>query len=77
LVNALDFQWRIFKKDYPRISFRKRLHERIEGFGAYSVLPATEEYALYHDKTIEKQLETNLKYNQVFTQAENKGHGIF
>lgn len=72
-VNFPDFQSRIFKRDYPRISYKRKLHEKIEGYNKYSFLPAEEEYALYHDKTIEKQIETNLKYNKVFTPEENAG----
>lgn len=77
VVNFPDYQFRIFKRDYPRISFTRRLHEKIEGYASYVCLPADEDYALYHDKTIEKQVETNLKYNKLFTQAENQGHGVF
>lgn len=77
IVNFPDFQWRIFKRDYPRISFTRRLHEKIEGYGPSVALPADEGYALYHDKTIEKQIETNLRYNKLFTQDENKGHSVF
>src|SRR6185503_8790931 len=72
IVNFPDPQWRIFKRD-PRIRFKGRLHEKIEGFNSYTHLPASEEYALYHDKTIETQIKTNLRYNQMFTQAENMG----
>jgi len=68
-----DYQWRIFRNDYPRISFKKRLHERIEGYNNYVILPADENYALYHDKTIETQIATNLRYNKMFTEAENRG----
>jgi glycosyltransferase involved in cell wall biosynthesis len=77
VVNFPDYQFRIFKRDYPRISFLRRLHEKIEGYASYVALPATEEYALYHDKTIETQIQTNLRYNEWFTQAENKGHSVF
>ena len=73
-VNWPDYQWRIFKRDYPRISFLRRLHEKIEGYSTFVYLPAEENYALYHDKTIEKQIETNLKYNKIFTEEENRGH---
>lgn len=76
VVNFPDYQWRIFKRDYPRISFTRRLHEKIEGYNTYVVLPADEDYALYHDKTIEKQIETNLKYNEMFTIEENQGHVV-
>jgi glycosyltransferase involved in cell wall biosynthesis len=77
IVNWPDYQFRIFKKDFPRISFLRRLHEKIEGYGSYVCLPPEEDYALYHDKTIETQVKTNLRYNQAFTKDENKGHGVF
>ncbi len=68
-----DYQWRIFKRDYPRIQFKNRLHERIDGFNKFVVLPANEDYAIYHDKTIETQLKTNERYNRDFTVDENCG----
>ena len=68
-----DYQWRIFKNDYPRISFKKKLHERIDGFKQYSILPADEGYAIYHDKTIERQIESNENYIKNFTKEENSG----
>lgn len=77
IVNFPDFQFRIFKRDLPRISFLRRLHEKIEGYNSYVCLPAEEEYAIYHDKTIEKQIETNLRYNTLFTEKENRGHNVF
>ena len=77
LVNWPDYQWRIFKRDYPRISFTRRLHEKIEGYETHVVLPMDEEWAIYHDKTIETQIKTNLRYNQMFSQDENKGHNVF
>ena len=76
LVNAPDFQGRIFKNVPDRIKWDRKLHEKIEGHNQYSFLPAEEEYALYHDKTIEKQLETNLRYNKVFTVEDNMGHKV-
>ena len=76
-VNWPDYQWRIFKRDFPRIGFTRKLHEKIEGYLAYTILPAEDDYALYHDKTIEKQIATNLSYNKRFTEAENRGHSVF
>jgi len=73
-VNFPDYQFRIFLRSYPRISYKRRLHEKIEGYSKYCILPANEDYALYHDKTIEKQRETNGVYNILFTQEENRGH---
>jgi glycosyltransferase involved in cell wall biosynthesis len=77
VVNWPDYQFRIFKREYPRISFNRRLHEKIEGYLTFVRLPEDEEYALYHDKTIDTQIKTNLRYNQVFSQEENQGHGVF
>ena len=77
IVNFPDYQFRIFKKDYPRISFNRRLHEKIEGYASYVALPPEEEYAIYHDKTIETQIATNERYNKMFTQQENMGHSVF
>ena len=68
-----DYQWRLFKNDYPRIQFKKRLHEKIEGYKTEAMLPMDESFALYHDKTIEIQEATNLRYNKDFTVAENRG----
>jgi glycosyltransferase involved in cell wall biosynthesis len=76
IINWPDYQFRVFFKDYPRISYLRRLHEKIEGYGNYALLPADEDYAIYHDKNIEKQIRTNLKYNEVFTKEENMGHRI-
>lgn len=77
VVNFPDYQFRVFKRDYPRISFLRRLHEKIEGYTSFLTLPPEEEYALYHDKTIETQVKTNIRYNQAFTADENKGHSVF
>lgn len=76
VVNWPDYQGRIYKREPERIRWDRKLHEKIEGHKQYSFLPAEEEYALYHDKTIEKQLETNYRYNRVFTEEENKGHKV-
>lgn len=77
LVNWPDFQGRIYKREPGRIKWDRRLHEKIEGHKHYSFLPVEDEsFAIWHRKTIEKQLQTNLRYNQAFTQAENMGHKV-
>lgn len=73
LVSWPDWQGRIYKNDYPRIRWERKLHERIEGYVRYSFLPTSEEFALHHQKTIEKQVETNVRYNNDFTRDENQG----
>lgn len=75
IVNFPDFQFRLFKNT-PNIRFKNKLHEKIEGYNEYSFLPAEEEWAIYHDKTIETQIATNLRYNREFSKSENEGHTI-
>jgi glycosyltransferase involved in cell wall biosynthesis len=75
-VNWCDYQGRIYKNDPSRIKWDRKLHEKIIGHSRYSFLPAEEEYALIHDKTIEKQLETNKRYNQTFSESDNRGHTV-
>jgi glycosyltransferase involved in cell wall biosynthesis len=76
VVNWPDYQYRIYKKDYPRISYKRRLHEKIEGYNAYSFLPDDEDFAMIHNKTTEKQVATNVMYNKKFTEDENKGFKV-
>lgn len=77
IVNWPDYQGRIYKNESSRIRWDRRLHEKIEGHVKYATLPADYNLALYHNKTIEKQIETNLKYNKAFSQEENRGHNVF
>ena len=76
IVNWPDYQGRIFKNEPTRIKWDRRLHEKIMGHTKYSFIPDDYDLALYHDKTIEKQLDTNKRYNIWFTEEENKGHGV-
>lgn len=73
IVNWPDPQGRLFK-NLPHLKWERRLHEKIEGAKSYAYLPAVDfDLGLYHNKTIEKQIETNLKYNKLFTNEENQG----
>jgi len=72
IVNAPDPQGRLFK-NLPYIEWKRRLHEKIEGAKTYVHLPSIYELSLHHNKTIEKQIQTNIKYNKMFTEQENKG----
>lgn len=74
-VNFPDYQSRIFKNQ-PHIRYQRRLHEKVEGFKTHTRIPPQEDYAIVHEKTIEKQIETNLKYNKMFTEEENKGYKL-
>jgi len=61
-VNWPDYQWRIWR-NVPPIKWINKVHERLEGFKTYAPLPAIPELALYHPKTIEKQVKQNNYYN--------------
>lgn len=77
IVNAPDYQGRIYKNDPSRIRWDRRLHEKIEGHNGFTMLPSDIDFTLYHDKTIETQMNTNKRYNEWFTADENRGHDVF
>lgn len=61
-VNFPDYQWRIYKKS-PYIRWKNRVHEVIEGHKTVAQLPASEDFSLYHPKTIQRQEKQNNYYN--------------
>lgn len=61
-VNWPDYQTRIYRNE-PRIKWKNPVHEVIEGYFQYTVLPAVDELALIHHKTIERQEKQNNFYN--------------
>lgn len=76
IVNWPDYQGRIYKNVPDRITWDRRLHEKIVGHKKFTFMPVSTYFAIYHDKTIETQEKTNVRYNQWFTAEENKGHII-
>ncbi len=63
-VNWPDYQGRIYKRS-PMIEWKGKVHERIEGIKKYSHLPAKEEFAFHHPKTIERQEKQNKYYETI------------
>ena len=61
-VNWADWQMRIYK-NAPHIKWVNKVHEILEGFKIHGMLPAEEEWALYHPKTINRQEKQNNYYN--------------
>ena len=62
-VNFPDAQKRIYKND-PSIKWSgHQVHGMVEGFKTYAPLPALPELALYHPKTIQKQIKQNNYYD--------------
>ena len=60
-VNFPDYQWRIYRNN--GIKWINKVHERLDSFNRYTVLPQTKEYALFHPKTIERQVKQNSYYD--------------
>lgn len=75
IVNFPDYQFRLFK-NIERLKWERPLHEKIEGARITTRLPAEYDWSLKHNKTIEKQVETNLRYNRDFSEELNKGFKI-
>ena len=69
-VNYPDNQARVFRND-ETIRWTRPLHEYIKGCKTYAHLPPHEELSLYHPKTIEKQTQQNMFYNQNFSKEMN------
>ena len=60
-VNFPDYQTRILQNS-PKISWASKVHEVLIGHSNYVMLPADEEYCLYHPKGIERQERQNAYY---------------
>jgi len=62
-INWPDYQWRIWKNK-PEIMWVNKVHEKLDGFRTYSMLPAdTQAFCLYHPKTIDRQEKQNAYYD--------------
>jgi len=61
-VNWPDPQWRIYKNN-PKIRWKNKVHEVLDGYTTKADLPYLEEWALYHPKTIDRQVKQNEYYN--------------
>ena len=63
-VNFPDYQTRIYRRT-SEIEWVGKVHERIIGYNTLSVLPAEEQYCLYHHKEIERQEKQNAYYDTI------------
>jgi len=61
-INWPDSQWRIYKRN-SKITWVNKVHEKLDGFKVWSILPEMKEFALYHHKTIAKQEKQNKFYD--------------
>jgi hypothetical protein len=63
-VNFPDYQTRLYRRT-SEIEWNGKVHERIIGYNTLSVLPAEEQYCLYHHKEIERQEKQNAYYDTI------------
>jgi len=63
-VNFPDYQTRLYRRT-SEIEWNGKVHERIVGYNTLSVLPAEEQYCLYHHKQIDRQEKQNAYYDTI------------
>lgn len=63
-VNFPDVQTRIYKNKQS-IFWAGKVHERIQGFDSYSILPAEEIFCILHHKDIDRQEKQNALYDTI------------
>jgi glycosyltransferase involved in cell wall biosynthesis len=63
-VNWPDYQMRLYKND-PEIKWEGKVHEKITGFKTWTKFPEALEMALFHPKTIERQIKQNKYYDTI------------
>jgi len=69
-----DYQSRIYKNSL-KIQWHKPLHETIIGASIVAHLPKEVDYAIIHDKTIDRQRAQNEFYNKNWSIKANMGQG--
>ena len=63
-VNWPDWQHRIYRND-NNIKWQNKVHEILVNHKQFTYLPVSEEYALFHPKTISRQEKQNDYYNKL------------
>lgn len=69
-----DHQARIYRNS-DKIFWHKKLHETITGAEFTAVMPLEVDYAIIHDKTIDRQRAQNEFYNKNWSADANMGRG--
>jgi glycosyltransferase involved in cell wall biosynthesis len=64
-VNMQDHQGRLYRNDPTRIKWVRPVHEVIVGHNGVATIPFDPEFALIHDKTIERQKQQNMLYDKM------------
>jgi hypothetical protein len=63
-INWPDWQMRIYKNN-ENIRWKNKVHEVLEGFENYSMLPEEKDYCLFHKKSIDRQEKQNNFYDNM------------
>lgn len=63
-VNWPDWQHRVYRNT-PTIKWQNKVHEVLVGHKQFVYLPTSEEYALFHPKTIQRQEKQNDYYDKL------------
>jgi hypothetical protein len=63
-VNWPDWQHRVYRNT-PTIKWQNKVHEILAGQKQFTYLPQSEEYALFHPKTIKRQEKQNNYYDKL------------
>ena len=63
-VNWPDWQHRVYRND-GNIKWQNKVHEILVNHKQFTYLPVSEEYALFHPKTISRQEKQNDYYNKL------------
>lgn len=72
--NGGDYQSRIYRND-ENIVWYKKLHETVGGAKIATMLPKEVDYAIIHEKTIDRQRAQNEFYNKNWSPDANMGRG--
>jgi hypothetical protein len=59
-----DYQWRIYRNSYD-INWKNKVHEVLDGYKTMANFPPSEEFSLYHPKTIKRQEKQNNYYESI------------
>lgn len=64
-INFPDYQERIYKNDYPRIKWKFKVHEKIDGYNAFGMFPPSPVWSIIHTKDIKRQEKQNELYSKI------------
>jgi len=63
-INWPDWQMRIYKNK-EEIRWKNKVHEVLDGFDKYAMLPEDKDYCIFHNKSIQRQEKQNDFYDTI------------